>query len=78
MWLASSPVDFNMAFLLFQVDVQSSRKDNEKLLIEIQALKMSKTLEDRRAENKALQASMLEQGAHEKEEHKVRLVFIEV
>jgi len=56
--------------------VQSSRKDNEKLLNEIQALKMNKTLEDRRAENKALQTSMLEQGAQEKEEHKVRLVFL--
>ncbi|XP_077057111.1 calcium-binding and coiled-coil domain-containing protein 2 isoform X2 [Siphateles boraxobius] len=58
---------------LLQVDVQSSRKDNEKLLIEIQALKMSKTLEDRRAENKALQTSMLEQGAQEKEDNKVQI-----
>ncbi|KAK7134647.1 hypothetical protein R3I93_017927 [Phoxinus phoxinus] len=58
---------------LLQVDVQSSRKDNEKLLIEIQTLKMSKTLEDRGAENKALQRSMSEQGAQEKEENKVQI-----
>ncbi|XP_067286678.1 calcium-binding and coiled-coil domain-containing protein 2 [Pseudorasbora parva] len=58
---------------LLQVDVQNSRKDNEKLHIEIQALKMKETLEDRRAENKALQTSMLEQGAQEKEENKVKI-----
>lgn len=54
--------------------MQSSRKDNEKLQIEIQELRMKKTMEDRSAENKALQTSMSEQGAQEKEEKKVRLV----
>lgn len=63
-----------MSFILFKVDVQSSRKDNEKLQIEIQELRMKKTMEDRSAENKALQTSMSEQGAQEKEEKKVRLV----
>lgn len=53
--------------------MQSSRKDNEKLQIEIQELRMKKTMEDRSAENKALQTSMSEQGAQEKEQKKVRL-----
>lgn len=54
--------------------MQSSRKDNEKLQIEIQELRMKKTMEDRSAENKAFQTSMSEQGAQEKEQKKVRLV----
>ncbi|XP_067225848.1 calcium-binding and coiled-coil domain-containing protein 2 [Chanodichthys erythropterus] len=58
---------------LLQVDVQSSRKDNEKLQIEIQELRMKKTMEDRSAENKALQTSMSEQGAQEKEQKKVQI-----
>ncbi|XP_051770560.1 calcium-binding and coiled-coil domain-containing protein 2 [Ctenopharyngodon idella] len=58
---------------LLQVDVQSSRKDNEKLQIEIQELRMKKTMEDRSAENKAFQTSMSEQGAQEKEQKKVQI-----
>ncbi|XP_052467284.1 calcium-binding and coiled-coil domain-containing protein 2 isoform X1 [Carassius gibelio] len=38
---------------LLQVDVQSSRKDCEKLYTEIQGLRMKKDLEEQRAENKA-------------------------
>uniref|UniRef100_A0A9J8BJB8 Calcium binding and coiled-coil domain 2 n=1 Tax=Cyprinus carpio carpio TaxID=630221 RepID=A0A9J8BJB8_CYPCA len=54
---------------LLQVDVQSSRKDYEKLQTEIQELRMKKTLEDRRAENKALQTSFSEHEAQLKEEN---------
>uniref|UniRef100_A0A8C2AH56 Calcium binding and coiled-coil domain 2 n=1 Tax=Cyprinus carpio TaxID=7962 RepID=A0A8C2AH56_CYPCA len=54
---------------LLQVDVQSSRKDYEKLQTEIQELRMKKTLEDRRAENKALQTSFSEHETQLKEEN---------
>ncbi|XP_052426875.1 calcium-binding and coiled-coil domain-containing protein 2-like [Carassius gibelio] len=53
---------------LLQVDVQSSKKDYEKLHAEIQELRIKKTLEDRRAENKALQTS-LEHEAQQKEDN---------
>ncbi|KAI2658492.1 Calcium-binding and coiled-coil domain-containing protein 2 [Labeo rohita] len=58
---------------LLQVDVQSSRKDYEKLHAEIQELRMKRALEDRRAENKSLQTSILEQEAQRKEENKVQI-----
>ncbi|XP_073684331.1 calcium-binding and coiled-coil domain-containing protein 2 [Garra rufa] len=58
---------------LLQVDVQSSRKDYEKLHAEIQELRLKKALEDRRAENKALQTSLSEQEAQWKEENKVQI-----
>ncbi|XP_016401602.1 calcium-binding and coiled-coil domain-containing protein 2 [Sinocyclocheilus rhinocerous] len=54
---------------LLQVDVQSSRKDYEKLHTEIQELRMKNTPEDRRAENKALQTSLSEHEAQLKEEN---------
>ncbi|XP_016091940.1 calcium-binding and coiled-coil domain-containing protein 2-like [Sinocyclocheilus grahami] len=54
---------------LLQVDVQSSRKDYEKLYTETQELRMKNDLEDRRAENKALQTSFSEQEAQLKEEN---------
>ncbi|XP_059401941.1 tax1-binding protein 1 homolog isoform X2 [Carassius carassius] len=54
---------------LLQVDVQSSRKDYEKLYTEIQGLRMKKDLEEQRAENKALQASFSENEAQLKEEN---------
>ncbi|XP_051530340.1 calcium-binding and coiled-coil domain-containing protein 2-like [Myxocyprinus asiaticus] len=51
---------------LLQVDVQSSRKDNEKLHAEIQELiKEKKTLEDLKDENKSLHASISERGGEE-------------
>ncbi|XP_051968620.1 calcium-binding and coiled-coil domain-containing protein 2 [Xyrauchen texanus] len=51
---------------LLQVDMQSSRKDNEKLHAEIQELiKVKKTLEDLRDENKGLHASISVRGGEE-------------
>ncbi|XP_051958480.1 calcium-binding and coiled-coil domain-containing protein 2-like isoform X3 [Xyrauchen texanus] len=50
---------------LLQVDVQSSRKHNEKLHAEIQELRVKKTLENLNDENKALQVSISEQGGEE-------------
>ncbi|XP_043109265.1 calcium-binding and coiled-coil domain-containing protein 2 [Puntigrus tetrazona] len=54
---------------LLQVDVQSSRKDYEKLQTDIQELRRKKTLEDRRAENKALQTYLSEHEEQMKEEN---------
>ncbi|XP_051523473.1 calcium-binding and coiled-coil domain-containing protein 2-like [Myxocyprinus asiaticus] len=54
-------------FQLLQVDMQSSRKDNEKLHAEIQELIIAKkTLENLNDENKALQASISEQEENDK------------
>ncbi|XP_018978951.1 calcium-binding and coiled-coil domain-containing protein 2 [Cyprinus carpio] len=58
---------------LLQVDVQSSRKDYEKLYTEVQELRMKNDLEERRAENKALQASFSENEAQLKENSKVQI-----
>lgn len=54
---------YDMALFLLQVDVQSSKKNNEKLHAEIEELlRVKKTLEDQREENRALQASMSGEG----------------
>ncbi|KAL1264339.1 hypothetical protein QQF64_004694 [Cirrhinus molitorella] len=58
---------------LLQVDVQSSRKDYEKLHAEIQDLSLKKAPEDWRAENKSLKRSLSEQEAQWKEENKVQI-----
>lgn len=58
---------------LLQLDVQSSRKDNEKLQMEIQELR-----KDCRAENKALQTSMLEQRAQENDKVQIQALLTQL
>lgn len=56
---------------LLEVDVQSSKKNNEKLHGEIEELlRVKKALEDQREENRALQASMSGQGG---DDYKVQI-----
>lgn len=63
------------ALILLQVDAQSSAKHNEKLHAEIEELlKVKRTLEEKKREDKELQASMSEHRG-EDNETKVRLLF---
>lgn len=67
---------YDNALLLLQVDVQSSTKHNEKLHAEIEELlKVKRTLEEKRGEDKELQASMSDRGG-EDNDTKVRRFYL--